>query len=46
MMKKYSEPTIHLLELQQEDILTMSDPAGNDFFNDSFFPAETKKLSN
>ncbi len=40
MMKKYSEPTIRLIEFQQEDILTLSDPAGNDLFNDSFFPSK------
>ncbi len=31
-MKHYTEPVVTFLELETEDILTMSDPVGNDFF--------------
>ena len=33
-MKIYEEPTIALILLTEEDLLTVSDPTGDDIFND------------
>ena len=33
-MKIYEQPTIDFLPLVNEDVLTVSDPIGDDIFND------------
>lgn len=33
-MKHYIEPTVNLLFMEAEDILTISDPCGDDVFDD------------
>ena len=33
-MKVYVEPIVNLLYLESEDVLTVSDPTGDDIFDD------------
>ena len=40
-MKKYVEPIVNLLYLNNEDVLTASDPIGEDGFNDEQNADET-----
>ena len=39
-MKNYIEPIVNLLYISNEDILTVSDPFGDDGFNDETEAAE------